>query len=78
MEVGIKYKPSKEEVTSLSPEFQQFWGEKFATKTDKALAVIVGTAGYACRVDSCSWDPADGPTLSVFLVLTMASHRTRN
>ncbi|TFK99381.1 hypothetical protein BDV98DRAFT_595059 [Pterulicium gracile] len=45
VEVGIKYKPSKEEVTSLSPEFQQFWGEKFATKTDKALAVIVGTAG---------------------------------
>lgn len=45
VEVGIKYKPSEEDVQGLSPEFQKFWSDKFAAKTDRALVLIVGTAG---------------------------------
>ncbi|TFK99384.1 alcohol oxidase-like protein [Pterulicium gracile] len=45
IDIGIKYKPSAEELEGLSPEFQDFFEEKFASKSDKSLVWIAGSAG---------------------------------
>jgi alcohol oxidase len=45
IEAGIKIKPSQQELQALSPEFQKFWKEKFASKSDKALVWFAGSAG---------------------------------
>ena len=45
IDIGIKYKPSAEELETLSPEFQSFVREKFTNKSDKSLVWIAGSAG---------------------------------
>jgi alcohol oxidase len=40
VDTGIKYRPNKDEIKSMGPEFENVWKEYFANKPDKPLMYL--------------------------------------
>jgi alcohol oxidase len=48
IDAGIKMRPTKEELSSMSPEFDHRWRTFFANAPDKPVILAIPFAGCAC------------------------------